>query len=57
MKAVNMNQLAVMVSKKEGKKKQTSIAQIKEILKVTSGIVAKNPMALVALLKNGCKAR
>ena len=32
---MNLNQLAVAISKREGKKVQVNIAQIKEILKIT----------------------
>lgn len=31
---MNLNEFAVLVAKKEGKKKEVSIAQIKEIMKI-----------------------
>jgi hypothetical protein len=37
---MTLNELAIQISKFEGKKKQVNIAQIKEILKVLGGIFA-----------------
>lgn len=36
---MNLNELAVAVSQREGKKQQVNIAQIKEILKITFEII------------------
>lgn len=37
---MTINELAISISKFEGKKKQVNIAQIKEIIKVLGGIFA-----------------
>jgi len=37
---MTLNELAIQISKFEGKKKQVNIAQIKEIIKVLCGILA-----------------
>jgi len=37
---MNINKFAIVVSKLEGKKKQLTIAQIKEVLKVVNTITA-----------------
>lgn len=52
---MNFHQLSVEVTKLEGKKKPISIAQVKEVLSITAKIIAKNPSALISLLKVGCK--
>lgn len=49
---INLNEMAILITKKEGFKKNTDIAQVKEILKITLGILAKMSYAEVAdLLK------
>lgn len=52
---MNMNQIAVYVAQREGGKKQISIAQVKEVLKIVCKLIATNPVALAAMLKNGAK--
>jgi hypothetical protein len=39
VKRMNINDFAVKVAKKEGKKKQISIAQIKEVLKIVNRLL------------------
>jgi len=36
---MNINQFAVQVCEKEGKKQQVNIAQVKEVLKVTNNLL------------------
>ena len=49
---INQNVLAVKIAKKEGGKVQVNIGQIKEILKVTLALLAKEkPSAVLALLE------
>jgi len=52
---INLNKLAVRISRLEGGKKQVDIAQIKEVLKHTlatlGGMYDHNPKGVVALLE------
>jgi len=48
---MNINDLAALIAKKEGKKKQVSIAQIKEILRVINDITDKEFYKMVRRLK------
>ena len=52
---MTFNEIAIEVAKLEGKKQSISIAQIKEVLSITAKIIAKNPKALITLLKIGSK--
>jgi hypothetical protein len=52
-----MNDLSMLVTKREGKRKSQSIAQIKEMLGIVSDLVASHPVALVLLLKNGLRRK
>lgn len=47
----NKNTLAVLISRFEGGKKEMSIAQIKEQLRITSQLVKMDSRWLVVLLK------
>lgn len=42
---MNLNQLAVAISKQEGKKVQVNIAQIKEILRITIDLLNGHNLA------------
>ena len=57
MKRINLNQLAVDVARKEGKKKQVDIAQIKEVMSVTLDELAKYNIVKVWLLMRSRKKR
>ena len=46
--AVNLNDLAKSITLKEGKKLNLSIAQVKEVLKITLNLLAKMSYAEVA---------
>ncbi len=49
---INLNNFAIQIAKKEGKKKQVNIAQIKEILKITLQLLAKRKLLeVIRLLK------
>jgi hypothetical protein len=48
---MNLNQLAILISKKEGLKKQVNIAQIKEIIKVIGQIIRENPFIVLSFIK------
>ncbi len=49
---MNLNEVAVEVAKREGKKEQVNIAQIKEVIKHLASIVyEKTSIDLSALLK------
>ena len=50
---MNMKELATLVSKKEGKKKQTSIGNIREVLKIVSILMVKDPHVIELLIRNG----
>lgn len=52
----DLNWLAVEISKREGKKVQVNIAQIKEILKVLIEILTEGPMANFTLAVETMKA-
>ena len=52
---MNLNKLAELVCKHEGKKEQVNIAQVKEIITVLSKILIKKPLYIIALLKRGLK--
>jgi hypothetical protein len=49
---MNLNQLAILISKKEGLKKQVNIAQIKEIIKVIGQIIRDNPFIVSTNVRN-----
>jgi len=51
----NMNELALKVTRAEGKKKSISIAQVKEVLKIVSKLCAKNSGVVALLIRNGQK--
>ena len=55
MKKLNMNDIAKEICVREGKKKQVSIAQVKEILGVLVDMMWDDPNVLTALLKNSQK--
>lgn len=55
MKTKNMNHLAEKVTRLEKGKKEVNIAQVKEILKVTSKLCVKEPAVIGLLIKNGYK--
>jgi len=49
---INLNKLAVEISKKEGGEQNLSIGQIKEVLRITLDILAKHePSAVLAMLE------
>ena len=49
---MNLNELARLITKREGLKKNTDIAQVKEVLKITLGLLAKmSYKEVVELLK------
>lgn len=48
---MNLNKLAVLISKKERLKKQVNIAQIKEIIKVIGQIIRENPFIVLSFIK------
>lgn len=50
---MNVSELAVAVSKSEGLKKQTNIAQIKETLKATAIEIAKDEDTLKKFIQYG----
>jgi len=52
---MNTNELAQLICKAEGKRKQVNIAQVKEILGVISEICYFNPLALALIIKNGVR--
>lgn len=54
MRAMNLNEVAVFVSRREGGK-QISIAQIKEVIRIVCRLIARNPLALAAMLRNGAR--
>jgi hypothetical protein len=47
----NLNDLAVVISKYEGKKQQVNIAQIKEIIKIFRDLLKKNMIPISILFK------
>jgi len=51
----NINELAKKIANSEGMKKETSIAQIKEVLKWTAIILADDEEMREAFLKYGAK--
>lgn len=52
---MNINEIAKLVSKKEGLKKSISIAQIKEVIGIVAELIVKDPIALASLLQLGAK--
>ena len=50
MKKVNMNTIAKAVCDKEGKKKEVSIAQIKEILGIFADMIWSDPRVLLTFM-------
>lgn len=54
---MNMNDLAIMISKKEGKKKEVGIGQIKEILGLVCDCVYNCPEDVLPLLLKAGKRR
>ena len=54
---MNMNDLAAFVAKVEGGKKQISIAQVKEVLKIVSIMCAKDSEVIAILIQSGRKCK
>jgi len=52
---MNLNELAVKVTLKEKGKKEISIAQIKEVIKLISIEMYLNPIIIARLIANGKK--
>jgi len=50
---MNMHKFAVLISKYEGKKVNLSIAQIKEVLKITCILMFKHPIVIAKMIING----
>lgn len=50
---MNLNEMAALVAKEEKGKKEVSIAQIKEVIKVISVLVFENPELIEKLLASG----
>lgn len=50
---MNLNKLAALITKQEGKKKSLPIAQVKEVLGLVAEVIYKDSEALFALLKLG----
>lgn len=50
---MNLNDLAIQIAKQEGGKKQLSIAQVKEVIKLVSIEMYKHPLLIAKLIKNG----
>jgi len=48
---MNMNDVAQEISKLEGKKKELSIAQIKEVLSCLKNLVLRDHSAMVTVMK------
>lgn len=55
-KVINLNDMADMISEKEGKKEEVNIAQIKEVLGVVAQCLYENPELVGKVLALG-KAR
>jgi len=53
----SIRELASKVAKLEGKKSETSIGNIREILKIVSDLIAQDASALHVLLKNGYRRK
>ncbi len=53
---MNLNQLAIAISKVEGKKVQVNIAQIKEILKITIDLLNDDALMKEVMSKTKPKA-
>lgn len=54
---MNLNELAKIVTKKEGGKKEISIAQVKEVIKHVSVVMYENPELIERMLSNGKRNR
>lgn len=52
---MKMKQLALEVSKREGKRTGVNIAQINEVLAVLSDLAVKCPASIAALINNGVR--
>jgi len=52
---MNLNELAVEISKLEGKKVNLSIGQIKEVIKIVCRLMYKNPVLVARMILNGKK--
>jgi len=53
---MNITDIAREIARREGKKKQVNIAQIKEILGILSDLVYEEPgLVVLALTKNGAR--
>lgn len=50
---MNLNELAAVIAEKEVGKKQVSIGQIKEIVKILSMEMYLNPELIAMMIKNG----
>jgi len=50
---MKLNELASLVAKKEGKKKQVLIGDIREVIGIFSELVVQDPSVLELLIKNG----
>jgi hypothetical protein len=48
---MNLNDFAVVVTKKEGKKKSISIAQVKEVIRIVLTELAKNPDEAMKIIR------
>jgi len=50
---MKLNELASLVAKKEGKKKQVLIGDIREVIGIFSELIVQDPSVLELLIKNG----
>ena len=49
---IDLNELAIEITKREGKEQEVNIAQVKEVLKVTLGLIAqKSDVEVIELLQ------